>query len=131
MSTSVRGTFNGHDRADTYALWRKPGQYRYKMDVRGEGAVSLLLEAFSPGGAEAKAEPGGWLALADLPSARSGSTVAGVVTVPEMQIDPASKLEWVRLRLRISRIEPSQSVEYEFYLDPGEQGSVPAPQRMG
>jgi hypothetical protein len=130
MSTSVRGTFNGQDRSDTYALWRKPGQYRFKMDVRGEGAVSLLLEAFFPGG-ETQSPAGGWLALADLPSARSGSTIAGQVTVPEVQIDPASKLEWVRLRLRISRIEPSQSVEYEFYLDPGEQGSVPAPQRTG
>lgn len=122
MSTSVRGTLDGQDRGDTYSLWRKPGQYRYKMDVRGEGTVSLLLEAFSPGGVEPYGPARGWLALVDLPSTRSRSTIAGQVTVPEVHIDPASKLEWVRLRLRISRIAPTQSVEYEFHLDPGEPG---------
>ncbi len=130
MSPRVRGTLDGRDRADTFVLWRKPGQYRYDLEVRGEGSVSMLLEAFTPGGTENPTLAGEWLPLANQPSAR-GSATSGLIIVPELRIDPTSRLEWVRLRLRISRIAPTQSVEYKFYLDPGEHGSAPAPQRTG
>jgi hypothetical protein len=131
MSPRVRGTLDGQDHADTYALFRKPGQYRYELEVRGEGAVSLLLEAFRPGGGTSPESIAGWQVLAEQPSAPAGSRVSGSVTVPEASIAADSKVDWVRLRLRISRTVPTQSVEYEFYLDPGDHGPAPAPQRTG
>ncbi len=131
MSPKVRGTLDGQDRADTYTLWRKPGQYRYELEVRGEGSVSLLLEAFCPGGAVNPDSGGGWHVIAQQSSALSGSRAAGLAIVPEARIDPTSTLEWVQLRLRISRTVPTRSVDYEFYLDPGDQGLAPAPQRTG
>jgi hypothetical protein len=131
MSTRVRGTLDGQDRADTYALWRAPGHYRFELDVQGDGAVSLLLEARCSDGARSPGSTGGWKVIAERTTARSGLKITGLVTVPEVRINSAAKLGWVELRLRISRTTPAQSVEYEFYLDPGDQGPSPATQRTG
>jgi hypothetical protein len=120
MSTKVQGTLDGQDQADTYTLWRKPGQYRYELDVRGEGAAALRLEALRPAGDGKTGTAGGWQIIEERPSVPCGSRLTGVVTVPEVPIDASLNVEWVQLRLRISRAVPTRAVEYEFYLDPGD-----------
>jgi hypothetical protein len=120
VSPKVQGTLDGQDHADSYTLWRRPGRLRYELDVRGEGAVNLLLEALRLGSGGKAGTAAGWQVIEERPSVRCGSKLTGMVTVPEVPIDASLKVEWVELRLRISRAIPSKAVEYEFYLDPGD-----------
>lgn len=120
MSPRVRGTLDGQDRADTCTFWRRPGRYGYELEVRGEGAANFSLEALRAGGTGGTEPNGGWQPIEGWSSVRSGSPVAGVIAVPKDQAEPSPNPAWVQLRLRVSRTSPNHTVQYEFYLDPGE-----------
>lgn len=130
VSPKVQGTLDGQDHADTYTLWRKPGQYRYELEVSGAGALNLRLEACRTTGDGKSGAASGWQVIEERLSIPCGSNVTGAVSVPEVPIDALLKVEWVQLRLRISRAVPTKAVGYEFTIDPGnpEPGFQPTDQ---
>ncbi len=126
MSPRVQGTLGAQDQADMYTIWRKPGQHRFELEIRGEGAATLVLET-SRSGETLNPAAAAWRAIEERLAVRAGSRISGVVTVPEVPLDGSSNLEWVQLRVRIIRAVPVKSVEYDFYLAPGEPAPSPSP----
>jgi hypothetical protein len=123
MSPRVHGTLEGADQADTYMLWRRPGPHRFELDVRGEGAVSFVLEGLRPGEILNPESDGAWRTIEERTDVRSGARVSGTVVIPQAPIGDLASLEWVQLRVRISRAVPDKAVEYDFSLAPIDSGS--------
>ena len=124
MSPRVRGTLDGQDRADTCTFWRRPGVYRYELEVRGKGGAEFCLEALGPGQVGSPDPGTGWETIEEWSSVPSGSRLAGVVAIPKNPLENRPGADWIQLRLRVSRTSPNQLVQYEFYLEPGEPAEV-------
>jgi hypothetical protein len=117
MPTRVRGTLDDQDYSDTYTLWRRPGQYRFELRVDGEGAAALALESLRPGGGGKPDDAGRWRPIEERPSIPPGSRIRGVADVGAEPLDPIAPLQWVQVRVRISRAVPTKPVVYEFSLE--------------
>lgn len=117
MTARIHGTLNGADASDTYRFWRRVGNYRYEIRAQGLGTVAVVLEVLDPSATGPEGEV--WRLLEEHKVVAGGTHASGVVAVQVPSGDPASTLEWVQIRLRISRPDRSKAVEYSVRMEPG------------
>lgn len=127
MPTSVQGTLDEQDFSDTYSIWRRPGRYGYEFQVRGVGAVDLIVEARLSEDDGVGREAGSWEATEARPAIRGGSRITGTVNVPPARSRSGGVAPWIELRIRVVRVPQSKSVAYELKLESCRSSGQPPP----
>ncbi len=119
VESILSGTLDDEGFADTCEIWRKTGPYRYELKARGTGVVRFLVEAHQPPGGPGPEAGGEWRPIAEASKVDGGTHQNGTITVPEVRLGSSVSADFVRIRVRVSRVAGSGPVTYEFSMEPG------------
>jgi len=117
MPTTLKGTLHDLDYGDKYVLDVKPGVYSYNLVATFHGTVALKVEYHEtpPIGST---EHDHWWKIEGKEKVRSGTSIDGKFTVPEVRVDANTVADKTEIRVTFSREFASLGVDYDFTFQP-------------